>query len=476
MKDSIISLHAAVASDASRRLRRPIDFELNRGEHIALVGDNGSGKTLVVETVTSGLYLQSGSIDFRFGNGRHAYEAVRTVRFDDAYGTADAGHYHQRRWNSTDREAVPTAGEILSQVRFADRRWRDELYEMLGIGPLLDKEIILLSSGELRKMHIARAMASAPEVLVIESPYIGLDAPARRTLDELLQRIAPHTAVISTLTSAAHLPPSTTHVYPVDNMVLGGKIPVGEYVGRQASGSGSDIRLPSAAAVPAEYRNVIEMHGVTIRYGHRTILDRIDWLVKRGQKWSIVGSNGSGKSTLLSLVCADNPQAYSQNIVLFDRRRGTGESIWDIKRRIGYLSPELHRAFRSDTSAEEVVASGFFDTTGFFRSPSAEQLAAASDWLRTFGAEALLGRPFGRLSSGEQRLLLLARAMVKDPELLILDEPFQGFDPQHTARARAIIDAFCRRPDKTLLFVTHFPDESPECIDRTLRLQACANG
>ena len=183
------------------------------------------------------------------------------------------------------------------------------------------------------------------------------------------------------------------------------------------------------------------------------------------------GPNGAGKSTLLSIICADNPQSYSQNITLFDHKRGSGESIWDIKRHIGYVSPEMHRSYLKDIPAAGIVASGYYDTIGLFRRLTEDQMEACSGWLDTFGVSALRDRSFVKLSSGEQRMLLLARALVKDPDLLILDEPLHGLDILNKERARAIIEAFATRPSKTIIYVTHYPEELPRCIDKTLILK-----
>ena len=215
---------------------------------------------------------------------------------------------------------------------------------------------------------------------------------------------------------------------------------------------------------------MISLNHVSIRYDDRTILRDLDWTVCRGERWALSGENGAGKSTLLSLVCADNPQAYACDIRLFGRRRGTGESIWDIKRHIGYVSPEMHRAYLKNLPALDIVASGLHDSIGLYRRPRPEELDTCRWWMETFGIGHLEARPFLTLSSGEQRLCLLARAFVKDPELLILDEPLHGLDTANRALVRRIIDAFCHRLDKTLVMVTHYEEELPPCIDHRLRL------
>lgn len=209
---------------------------------------------------------------------------------------------------------------------------------------------------------------------------------------------------------------------------------------------------------------VVKLNKVSIRYDDRTILKELDWTVRRGEKWALSGENGAGKSTLLSLVCADNPQSYACDISLFGRKRGTGESIWEIKKHIGYVSPEMHRAYLKNLPAIEIVASGLHDSIGLYKRPQPEQMAICEWWMDIFGIAELKDKPFLQLSSGEQRLALLARAFVKDPELLILDEPLHGLDTYNRRRVKKIIEAFCHRKDKTMIMVTHYESELPGTI------------
>ena len=213
------------------------------------------------------------------------------------------------------------------------------------------------------------------------------------------------------------------------------------------------------------------MEHVSIKYGNRTILKDQDWEVRNGEKWALFGPNGAGKSTLLSLIYADNPQSYANTLYLFDRKRGSGESIWDIKKRIGYVSPEMHLFYMENVPVLNIVSSGFFDSIGLFRKCTERQQQVALAWMRVFGIEELKDRSFLTLSSGEQRLALLARAFVKDPDLFILDEPLHGLDDRNRQLTREIISAFCRRKDKTMIMVTHYAEELPDVITHNLFLK-----
>jgi len=216
---------------------------------------------------------------------------------------------------------------------------------------------------------------------------------------------------------------------------------------------------------------VVSMNHVSIRYGERTILENLDWTVKNGERWALSGQNGSGKSTLLSLVCADNPQSYACDISLFGRKRGQGESIWDIKKHIGYVSPEMHRAYHRNMPAIRIVASGLKDSVGLYFKPDDRQYEICKWWMDIFGLEGMENTNFLELSSGEQRLVLLARAFVKDPELLILDEPLHGLDNTNRRLVKDIINAFCMRKNKTIIMVTHYKEELPECITDSIFLK-----
>ena len=316
------------------------------------------------------------------------------------------------------------------------------------------------------------ALMTSPRVLIMDNPFIGLDAEMRHQLYELLKQLISECGLqlILVLSREDEIPDFITHVAPVYNKVVGGKIekslfPVATDVSCNIGG------VASGGVDSSDGKDVIiELRNVTLRYGERVIFDNLNWTVCRGERWALHGRNGSGKSALLSLICADNPQSYACDISLFGQRRGKGDSIWDIKRRIGYVSPEMHRAYLKDLPSIEIVASGLHDSIGLYKRPRPEQMEVCKEWMRVFGVEELAERTFLTLSSGEQRLVLLARAFVKDPELLILDEPLHGLDTQRREQVRGIIDRFCIRPEKTLIMVTHYPEELPSCITHHKKL------
>ena len=305
---------------------------------------------------------------------------------------------------------------------------------------------------------------------------LGLEASFSAALKEISKKVG----IILLLSDLLALPDFITHVYAVKECADFRKYTVKEYLrdspfkaetGRRElpeQKRAAILNLPAAKESGSEY--VVRLKDVTIAYGGKTILDKVSWDIKRGEHWALSGHNGSGKSTLLNLITADNPQSYACDIELFGRKRGSGESIWDIKREIGYVSPELHRAFQKNVSVRDIVASGLLDTVGLYVKPPKEKMPLCDFWMDMFGIGGIAEKMFLRISSGEQRLALLARAFVKDPQLLILDEPLHGLDTCNRMLTREIIETFCRRPGKTLIMVTHYPQELPSCIDKIKKL------
>lgn len=472
------------------RLAKPVDFCLCDGEHIAVVGPNGGGKSMLVDIITGAhpLLMHDPEYDFSPSAKEMVSDNIQYITFRDSYGTQQS-YYLQLRWNQTeiDKE-TPTVGQLLEEAYLQAgedtperRKMQQHLYELFHIGHLLDKYVILMSSGETRKYQLTRTLLKEPRVLIMDNPFIGLDAETRDQLKNLLTDLSRERALqmILVLSKTDDIPDFITHVVEVRDMTVGPKQTISEYYENRSPYPArvlSEEKEKAILGLPyndKEYNTdeVVKMNAVSIRYGERTILDKLDWTVKNGERWALSGQNGSGKSTLLSLVCADNPQSYACDIELFGVPRGSGETIWDIKKHIGYVSPEMHRAYLRDLPAVRIVASGLKDSVGLYVKPTEEEYGICRFWMDIFGLKGLEERTFLKLSSGEQRLVLLARAFVKDPELLILDEPLHGLDNRNRRLVKDVIETFCRRRNKTMIMVTHYQEELPECITHKIFLK-----
>ena len=483
----IVRIESGLPMVREWQLAAPVDFVFGAGEHIAVFGRNGAGKTKLVEIILGRHPVKKGIIEYAFPSPVRKYvsENVKYLAFKDCYGgETEQNYYLQQRWNSWD----------------------------------VDDERILLSSGELRKHSLSKVLGTEPCLLILDNPFVGLDAASRLVLGEQLKAIVQggKTSLMLVLSREDEIPPFMTHVVEVKDEVVLPKKRLADWLaerGTETCGKEQDCSStescstvktcgsgqacgprqaistgdahcnadsptlengPSArraADNPASSTEIVRLNKVTIRYGERTILKDLDWVVRKGEHWSLTGPNGSGKSTLLGLVCADNPQSYACDISLFGRKRGSGESIWDIKKHIGYVSPELHRSFKRDITAERIVANGLRDFHGLFTKANEEEIRTARKCLERFGAGHLAGTSFLNMSSGEQRIVLLARAFVKNADLLILDEPFHGLDDENVRMVRGIIEEYCQNPDNTLLMVTHRMEELPSCIDHNLTLK-----
>lgn len=490
MARRIIHIADGVAKNPVWRMAEPVCFSMFENEHIAITGPNGGGKTMLAEMIMGKhpLLRQSPVFDFPSEKSQLISDNIKYIAFRDTYGgDNDRNYFLQQRWNSTEIDPqTPTVKSLIERdYAFSGtdtpkrQRMKEHLLDIFEMRSLLEKFIILLSSGEMRKLQLIRALLSAPSVLILDNPFIGLDSATRHLLKQLLERLSKEQTLqfILILSRDCDIPDFITHVIGVRNMKVGEKMSRVDFFRHKSKNPENQqisIQVPytlfNQHSEREEENSVIEMNNISIRYGSRIILNNLNWHVRKGERWALLGPNGSGKSTLLSIVCADNPQSYACDVSLFGKKRGTGESIWEIKKRIGYVSPEMHRAYKRNLPAIRIVASGLKDTVGLYCTPTEEEYEKCRKWMELFHVSNLSDKPFLQLSSGEQRMILLVRAFVKNPDLLILDEPYHGLDDANHNLLSMVIDSYCRQPDKTLIMVTHYDEDLPKCISNRLYL------
>ncbi len=455
-----------------------VSFSVNKGETLAVIGPSGSGKTTLVN-VLAGKYFGKGSISFQTSFGKQPKIITLSQQHKFKNLSDLTSFYYQQRFNSNDSEDAVTVQEGLEELS-ADQSLIEETLSLLGISHIQFTRLIQLSNGEHKRFQLAKAVLQNAEWLLLDNPYTGLDIAARKLLNEIIDKLVAKGVNILLVTSAAEIPSCITHVAKLE---AGKLISVTTHeifeAERQTITDNNKISasntkffesVVSAYSCP-DFSFAIKMVNTNVSYGNKKILDNINWEVKKGECWNVSGHNGSGKSTLLSLVNGDNPQAFANEIYLFDRKKGSGESIWDIKQKIGYVSPELHHYFESSVTCYEVVASGLFDTIGLFRQLSNQQKIIIDQWFALLQIETFSKKLFKQLSNGEQKLVLLARALVKNPPLLILDEPCQGLDSEVAKRFIELINNICVNMKKTLIYVSHYKEEIPACVTYTLQLE-----
>lgn len=390
------------------------------------------------------------------------------------------------RFFSGNIESYVTAGDIIAAVGEGGGAAAGlplaEIFSMLEVDRLLERPIRFLSTGEIRRILIARAIVRSRGLLLLDEPFEGLDRQGRGRLGKSIGLVlAAGVRVMLATHRVGNLLPAFSHVIGLKagrvfssgprHQVLARDVLEGVYGADEgATGVASAVGSGAAPSRGKEGTVVISVKKACVRYGSRTVFDNLDWTVRSGENWSITGPNGSGKSTLLQMITGDHPQAYANEIYLFGKRRGSGETIWDIKRRLGVVSSEFQINYRKPIRAFDVVLSGFFDSVGLYRRAGSRQVAAAAAWVDRLGLRRLKETRYDLLSFGERRMILLARAVVKSPEILVLDEPCQGLDPVNRKRILAVVDAIGRQPDTQVLFVSHHSEDIPQCVTHHLEM------
>lgn len=456
-----------------------ISLTVTNNECWAITGSSGSGKTTLAHTI-AGQHFYTGKLFFPAQNESRVRVTVidQQHRFRNLSNMPD--FYYQQRYNSSDAEDAVTVAQALDLSSYdqilSSGIAPTQLPTLLHIEMLLEKPLIQLSNGENKRLQIAKAILQEPGLLILDNPFTGLDTSGREILNQIIATLVQSGVQILIITAPREIPDAVTHVAVLEKGTLIQAVPKSSYnssllpVHEIFSINHQELAdIVQKKHDPFEY--AVSMRNVNVNYGDKQILKNINWEVKKGEHWSVSGPNGAGKSTLLSLLTGDNAKAYANEIYLFDKRRGSGESIWDIKKKIGYVSPEMHLYFDYTASCFETIASGLFDSIGLFRKLNDEQTAIVKQWVRILRLETQQQKALSALSAGEQRLVLLGRALVKNPPLLILDEPCQGLDAEHIQAFKRLIDDICARFDTTLLYVSHYRDEIPSCVTRFLRIE-----
>jgi len=510
-EESIINMRDCRIGEVLSPALESVSWRLCAGEAWAALGPSGGGKDAFAAAVAGRLTVAPGEGGwYRNGfTGRTALvsfeaaaELLRQERYNDDSDFVEGGLSE-----GTSMRSFIVAGLPKEDARMYPGGAGLETHPAVvacgltagGVDAgLLDRGLKRLSTGECRRALLARALASKPGLIVAIDPYEGLDTATRSRLHAMLDALA--AASVAGVKAAPallivdrfeHLPAAVNRIV---ELVAGAIVFAGsrtEYetqLSSRASASHVSGRatpvIPemAAGALPAASRQhpgygsmepLVELRNVTVSWSGRAVLDGISWTVRRGEHWLVRGPNGSGKTTLLELITGDNPQAYREDVRVFGQRRGSGGTVWELKSRLGIVSYRLHLEYRylDQSSLEDVLVSGLRDSIGLYASASDGERALAGAWLALAGFQGRGLERFERLSFGEQRALLVARAAIKAPELLVLDEPCHGLDEEQRRFVMSLLSAIAARGESTMLHVTHDPDEVQSFEQHILELR-----
>lgn len=481
--DFLIEIKSAKILSGGSQLFDHLDFSWKNGQHWAIIGNSGKELAAFLETLRGHTVVASGEILRPFANeyslqknteGQvHSFRdliAYVSQKYELKNRSNQQNFYFQQRFNSSEVEQTETVKEYLQKAHSnLQGPWTvEKASAILNLDHLLDQSLIKLSNGETRRLVLALGLMRQPLIYLMDQPMTGLDAKTREEFGKILREIINTGTKVILTTSAGEIPEGITHIAQVNSSGIAQSwtresFPHDELAPIKLEW---DWELLGHLIPPASPTNetLIAMDKVNIRYGEKQILKNLSWEIRSGEHWLLKGANGSGKSTLLSLLIGENPQAYSQKIFLFGRKRGSGESIWDVKQPIGFVAPELARFFPANQTCQKVILSGFFDTMGLFKKVSPEQESRSAAWLKVFELETVKDIAIQRLTLAQQRWTLLARALIKQPKILILDEASQGMDDLQRVLFKETVQKICELSGITLIYVSHYAEDVPETV------------
>ena len=450
-------------------LRVP-EWSISPGEGWCLFGLNGSGKQWVDQLLVGEIAPQTGRVEHVLGQQDIAlisFERQQAI-YEEEWRLAATDMIPEDEWGTRVADFLPSS------------RLDDPLIDALNMRHRLRAFYRELSTGESRKLMVLKALLEDARLLVCDNPFDSLDPGTVAALNEALSRaVASGASVVLLLSNRSDIPAWVERFAHIDEglmTVFDGESRAAQLAQLEASVRVDQIMqpgIPDDAIQLESYEDpyVAELNDCTVQYGGRQVLKELTVKIAPLQHTLVTGENGAGKSTLLGLITGDCMQCFSNDVTVFGHRRGSGESVWEIKRHLGLVSNDLHRRYTVRCDVLSVICSGFFDSIGLYVAPTELQVRLGKEWLEAVGMDGKAELAFQSLSYGEQRLVLIARAMVKSPLLLVLDEPTQGLDEINRDRILGFMSALEARRHSTLLFVSHRQDEFLPLFEQHIHLK-----
>ena len=369
-------------------------------------------------------------------------------------------------------------GVLFSSITI-DRMINDELrHDQILVHTEENESLQTMSSGQQKRALLAYLIAQQPDYIVLDDVYSNVDVATQQHITNTLSKLSEQTLLIQLFFRKRDLLPCIDVVYQLNEK---NEIVSAQVVDEFRKTSSSPALKPHEFKLPTLYsenhnnlETLIELHSVSVKYGDKQVLSDINWTIRKGEFWQLTGPNGAGKSTLISMITGDNPKAYGQNMILFGRKKGSGETIWDIKRQIGYFTPTMIQQFTRTETVENMIISGLNDSVGLYTVPTDIQKDIAKNWLKMLGPS-FRNKNFQQLSLGQQRMVMVARAMVKHPPLLILDEPTIELDDENSRLFIDMVKAIAAEKQMAIVYVSHRAEDDLQ-PDKVFELIKTENG
>tara|TARA_B110000285_G_scaffold93582_1_gene106970 strand:+ start:679 stop:2106 length:1428 start_codon:yes stop_codon:yes gene_type:complete len=452
---------------------KDINWQIEQHQHWLITGANGAGKSALAAVL-------AGYGEILAGSTSGIPSTIGWVSFEAQAELIQA----ELKKDDADIVDVISLGTPVSEIIFTDEInsvTAQGLIQKFELNYILDRAFRRLSTGESRKVMLIRALSCDADLLILDEPFDGLDSATHTMLQNHLAQVVQHTPVVMVLNRFDEIPSFISHIAYMEQGELRYQV---EREDAQAYAElyqllhlkTTNLEVPTAdaeAKTPAltPQQPLVKLSNICVKYTDMVLIDGLNWTIEPNQHWQLSGPNGSGKTAVLSLITGDHPQCYTNDIFVFGYQRGNGESIWQIKQYIGYVSTALQWEYRVGTSLRNVIISGFYDSIGLYSKSTDRQKQIADEWLALLGMKNRGDQPFNKLSYGDQRLLLIARAMVKHPPLLILDEPCLGLDDINRQLVLALIEKICAAKETSVIYVNHHAQDRIAGIDNYLALE-----
>jgi len=444
-----------------------------QNESYFITGEIGSGKSMLLKAIGLKLSQTSGKREIteegKLLSISDYHEKVYLINSSSDQSLTDLTNYYQQRYHSGMGEGI-TLWNYLQQHGFKKKEEsHDNLIKRSRLEEWLDHYIFTLSHGQRKKMILLTALLKQPKLLLLDNPFVGLDEDSRQDLHHWLTYLHHDLGIQQFITCRENEVP-----YFIKNEISLKKGVI-NYIGPRSTNvdlqsQSNSVLLTEISKVwshrklSTKFDSILELRDVNVSHNEKSILQNLSWSIKQGDKIALLGKNGSGKSTLLSLIYADNPMAYANHVYVFGHKRGTGESIWSIKKHMGFISPELHLYINSHFTVEQLIHEGFFGNHSPHRQIDKEEANLVSLLLHYFNLNNKKNQLFSILSFGQQKLVLFLRALAQAPALLLLDEPYQGLDWTEVKKCNNLLNSILITSGTSVIFITHYTDEIPDSI------------